>query len=546
MCTALVAMSLVPLIGWAGQVSLAPLAFAGHRRGRVHAPRRRTRQRLRGHPRRRSSCVPVGALLALPALRLQGLYLALGHARRSRRWWSSCSSSSRSRSAPRAGRPGASQLFGMHFDGTRTFLLLVTAVFGIVGVGMVALRRSAFGRRLIALRDSEAAAATIGVNVLETKVAVFMLSAAMAGFAGRVPRAVLRDDQPGAVHDARRPADRARARDRRRRRRSSGALFAGVFGLGLDHHPGDVAPHAVPRDRVPRARPRRARHHPEPVGRGRADRRGLRAAAAVAQGRQGRSRRDEGRARRSGGRRARPRPAVHRGRRDHPRPRPRDHQRHPATDARRRGREADRDGRSSRSTTISVVVRRPARTRPRVARRRGRAGHRADRPERRGQDHALQRHHRAADTRRRAWSASTGATSRAPSATPAPGSASRARSSASSRSAASPRARTCSSRSRCAGAGPPRSTTPATVADELLEQVGISAVADRKVDSLPTGTARLVELARALGTAPRVLLLDEPSSGLDEDETDALGRLLLELAGATASASCSSSTTCRS
>jgi branched-chain amino acid transport system ATP-binding protein len=68
------------------------------------------------------------------------------------------------------------------------------------------------------------------------------------------------------------------------------------------------------------------------------------------------------------------------------------------------------------------------------------------------------------------------------------------------------------------------------VADQLLEQVGIAAVADRKVDSLPTGTARLVELARALGTAPCVLLLDVPSSGLDEDETDALGRLLLELA----------------
>jgi branched-chain amino acid transport system ATP-binding protein len=71
---------------------------------------------------------------------------------------------------------------------------------------------------------------------------------------------------------------------------------------------------------------------------------------------------------------------------------------------------------------------------------------------------------------------------------------------------------------------------PGEVADQLLERVGISEVANRKVDSLPTGTARLVELARALGTAPRVLLLDEPSSGLSEEETDALGRLLLELA----------------
>jgi branched-chain amino acid transport system ATP-binding protein len=70
---------------------------------------------------------------------------------------------------------------------------------------------------------------------------------------------------------------------------------------------------------------------------------------------------------------------------------------------------------------------------------------------------------------------------------------------------------------------------PSELARQLLERVGIIGVAEETVDSLPTGTARLVELARALATKPRVLLLDEPSSGLDEDETDALGRLLLEL-----------------
>jgi branched-chain amino acid transport system ATP-binding protein len=68
-----------------------------------------------------------------------------------------------------------------------------------------------------------------------------------------------------------------------------------------------------------------------------------------------------------------------------------------------------------------------------------------------------------------------------------------------------------------------------TVADELLERVGIASVADTRVEALPTGSARLVELARALATEPKVLLLDEPSSGLDEQETDALGVLLHEL-----------------
>ena len=67
------------------------------------------------------------------------------------------------------------------------------------------------------------------------------------------------------------------------------------------------------------------------------------------------------------------------------------------------------------------------------------------------------------------------------------------------------------------------------VADGLLERVGAAQVADKRVDSLPTGSARLVELARALATDPVVLLLDEPSSGLDEQETDALGVLLHEL-----------------
>jgi branched-chain amino acid transport system ATP-binding protein len=68
------------------------------------------------------------------------------------------------------------------------------------------------------------------------------------------------------------------------------------------------------------------------------------------------------------------------------------------------------------------------------------------------------------------------------------------------------------------------------VATGLLARVGLAAVADVRADQLPTGQARLVEVARALAAAPKVLLLDEPASGLDESETAALGSLLRALA----------------
>ena len=77
-----------------------------------------------------------------------------------------------------------------------------------------------------------------------------------------------------------------------------------------------------------------------------------------------------------------------------------------------------------------------------------------------------------------------------------------------------------------------RPTDEATFAriDALLERVGILDYTEERADSVPTGTARLLEVARALACNPRLLLLDEPSSGLDEAETEAFGTLLLELA----------------
>ena len=68
------------------------------------------------------------------------------------------------------------------------------------------------------------------------------------------------------------------------------------------------------------------------------------------------------------------------------------------------------------------------------------------------------------------------------------------------------------------------------IVEELIDRVGVGHVADERVDAMPTGLARLVELGRALATRPKVLLLDEPASGLDDSESDSFSALLSELA----------------
>jgi branched-chain amino acid transport system ATP-binding protein len=66
-------------------------------------------------------------------------------------------------------------------------------------------------------------------------------------------------------------------------------------------------------------------------------------------------------------------------------------------------------------------------------------------------------------------------------------------------------------------------------AERIIDLLGLRELADREVSEIPTGMARRVELGRALMTNPKILLLDEPASGQDEQETQEFGVLLRRL-----------------
>ncbi|HVX22845.1 MAG TPA: ABC transporter permease [Acidimicrobiales bacterium] len=178
----LIMLSLVPLVGWGGQVSLCQMTFAGL--GAFAMARVGTGGSVWGLVAAAGLAGAVGALVALPALRLRGLYLALATMAFAVAMddmffpTSTAFSFNGSIAIPRP------SLFGLHFHGQRSYVIFLAVVFAVLSVALLALRRGPFGRVLAAMKDSEAACATLGLNLTLTKLVVFALSAAIAGFAG--------------------------------------------------------------------------------------------------------------------------------------------------------------------------------------------------------------------------------------------------------------------------------------------------------------------------------------------------------------------------
>jgi branched-chain amino acid transport system permease protein len=181
--TAVVTLSLVPLTGYAGQISLAQLTFAG-----IGAIAMAT-WGANGEPwavlLAVVTCAAVGALVAFPALRLSGIYLALATAAFA--LFASAMFFNQVGVMPGGNRQVPRLSMGpFAISSDYAQLILFAVVFAIIGNLLIVLRRSSWGRRLTAMKDSPVACATLGLNLTSTKVGVFALSAAIAGAAGAV------------------------------------------------------------------------------------------------------------------------------------------------------------------------------------------------------------------------------------------------------------------------------------------------------------------------------------------------------------------------
>lgn len=194
------ALSLTLLTGYAGQLNLAVCSFGAiatliaFHLG-VTGTGQAARLTVWGVLLAIAVTAIVGAVVALPALRMRGLYLALA----TMAFGVFVTDMILSDISPHR-LPLLHIRFSLFTQGSlavpplkigpldlrddTTFLMSVTVLFALLGIGLVALRNSGYGRRLAALKDSPVAAAMLGQSVVRLKLGVFMLSAAIAGLGG--------------------------------------------------------------------------------------------------------------------------------------------------------------------------------------------------------------------------------------------------------------------------------------------------------------------------------------------------------------------------
>jgi branched-chain amino acid transport system permease protein len=175
------ALSLVLLSGYGGQVWLCQFTFMGL--GAWAMTKVGGGDSVLGVLAAIGLCAVAGGILALPAIRLRALYMALAtlaFAVLMDQLFFTNPSILPSGSM-NVGRP---EIFGMHFTTDRAFMVLVAIVFAFCLVGVGALRRGPFGRRLVAMSDSQAACATVGMNIVRTRLVAFVVAGGIAGLAG--------------------------------------------------------------------------------------------------------------------------------------------------------------------------------------------------------------------------------------------------------------------------------------------------------------------------------------------------------------------------
>jgi branched-chain amino acid transport system permease protein len=183
---ALVCLSIVVLTGWSGQISLAQMAFAGVAGFALSRLATNLGVPFPVAPLLAALlAAAAGVLVGLPALRARGVSLAVVTLAGAVVVEEVVFKSPTLTGGFGGSRVPVPSLFGWRLDPSgRAFGLLVLTVLVLTAVALAGLRRSGAGRRLLAVRANERAAAAVGVDVTATRLGAFAVSAFLAGTAG--------------------------------------------------------------------------------------------------------------------------------------------------------------------------------------------------------------------------------------------------------------------------------------------------------------------------------------------------------------------------